>query len=80
MTSKNKRDDLPAELEYLRAPALDFVGSDREIVGCGQVNLPTFCGRAVGLALEPWGWVWGTRLATRETFPGSRAVAKLGCG
>jgi hypothetical protein len=34
----NKKDDLPPELEYLRAPALEFVGSDREIVGCGQVD------------------------------------------
>jgi hypothetical protein len=37
MTSNNK-DDLPPELEYLRAHALEFVGSDREIVGCGQVD------------------------------------------
>ena len=31
-------DDLPAELEYLREPALKLVGSDRQIVGCGQVD------------------------------------------
>lgn len=29
---------LPEELEYLRAIALEFVGEDREIVGCGQVD------------------------------------------
>jgi hypothetical protein len=38
MTSNGKQDDLPPQLEYLRAAALDFVGSDREIVGCGQVD------------------------------------------
>jgi hypothetical protein len=29
---------LPAELEYLRPVALELVGPDREIVGCGQVD------------------------------------------
>jgi hypothetical protein len=32
------QDDLPPQLEYLRSAALEFVGSDREIVGCGQVD------------------------------------------
>ncbi len=40
--SKTKRnspsDDLPTQLEYLRAPALALVGNDRQIVGCGQVD------------------------------------------
>ena len=31
-------DDLPPELEYLRAPALRLVGGDHQIVGCGQVD------------------------------------------
>jgi len=31
-------DDLPAELEYLRVPALRMVGGDRQIVGCGQLD------------------------------------------
>jgi hypothetical protein len=29
---------LPAELEYLREPALALVDTDRQIVGCGQVD------------------------------------------
>lgn len=31
-------DDLPAELDYLRAPALALVDEQRQIVGCGQVD------------------------------------------
>ena len=31
-------DDLPAELEFLRVPALTLVDAQRQIVGCGQVD------------------------------------------
>lgn len=31
-------DDLPAELEFLRGPALTLVDGQRQIVGCGQVD------------------------------------------
>jgi|GEM_PF-2456437 len=39
MKRQNQTDGgLPAELEYLRAPALAFVDHERQIVGCGQVD------------------------------------------
>jgi hypothetical protein len=35
---KQSADQLPEELEYLRAPALALVDEQRQIVGCGQVD------------------------------------------
>lgn len=39
MNRRNQTDGgLPMELEYLRKPALALVDTDRQIVGCGQVD------------------------------------------
>lgn len=35
---REKIDELPPELQYLRAPALALVDEERQIVGCGQVD------------------------------------------
>ncbi len=40
--SAGSHDELPFALEYLRAPALRLVGSDNQVVGCGQVDFAAF--------------------------------------
>jgi hypothetical protein len=38
MASNGQSDDLPAELEFLRGPALQLVGSDRQIISCAAAD------------------------------------------